>query len=144
MNNFEAIIAYINSRALPVTRQEIVKGTKLRNDQVRKATNDMLKKGKLETEVDAMGVTYYKVSSGKATAQVEREWPTLTSSNAELHDKLRDHKPTKTTKAWDTLVQEAEQRGFAQGYTEGVKLSQRHAYEDGKRAVIEKLGALLS
>ena len=50
----------------------------------------------------------------------------------------------KTNDAWASLVEEAEQRGFAKGYTAGVQEAQRAAYEQGRSSVVRKLTELLS
>lgn len=137
------VLDYVKSRTLSVTRQEIIKGTGLAADQVRKATNQLVAKGSLATELDNVGVTYYMTPEANMK-KVRQEPPVLVSNNAELYDQIKDYKPTKTEHAWDTLVEEAEQRGFAKGYAVGIQEAQRAAYADGKKAVINKLEALLS
>lgn len=137
---------YVKNRALPVTRQEIISGTDLSKDQVRKATNEMVLRGRLATEMDAMGVTRYltpeanlKVAEASFTLDevgVSKETIYKVASSI--------HKPTKTESAWDTLVGEAEQRGFAKGYSVGVQEVHRAAYNQGKSDVIRRLTELLS
>lgn len=152
------ITEYVKSRTLSVTRQEIIKGTGLAQDQVRKATNQLVAKGRLTTETDDLGVTRYLMVNENAESK-KKAWPsvTLISDNTELYDKLQDstikvkdrpntpwREVTTHPTAWNSLVAEAEQRGFAKGYTKGLQEAQREAYEDGKRAVITKLEALLA
>lgn len=52
--------------------------------------------------------------------------------------------PFTVTEVWSTLVEEAEQRGFAKGYAIGVQEAQRATYTDGRNSVINKLMGLLS
>lgn len=165
---------YVKSRSLPVTRQEIISGTMLSKDQVRKATNEMVLRGKLATEMDDMGVTRYmtpaenmrqiaeagftldEVGVSKETvAEVVESlskprggaipWDTTITveGKPEFLDKLMNSKPSKTVGAWGTLVEEAEERGFAKGYAVGVQEAQRAAYELGKESVISKLTGIL-
>ena len=133
------ITDYVKSRALPVTRQEIIKGTMLSKDQVRKATNDLTNKGRLATEIDEMGVTRYMTPEVNME-QIEAEMAKSTYEwvMAPLH------KLGKVDQARGTLVEEAEERGFAKGYALGVQEAQRAAFYDGKRSVLTKLEALLS
>jgi hypothetical protein len=137
------ILEYVASRSLPVTRQEIINGTGLRQDQVRKATNEAVLRGRLATELDEMGVTYYMTPEHNEE-KITKEWPTLVSDNTEMLDKLKTHRPNKPESAWGSIVEEAEQRGFAKGYAIGVQEAQRAAYELGKSSVISKLTAVLS
>lgn len=165
---------YVKSRSLPVTRQEIISGTMLSKDQVRKATNDLVNKGRLATELDELGVTRYmspeanlKIAeativldelegvSKETVAEVvdslskprggANPWDTTITveGKPEFLDKLMNSKPAKTVGAWGTLVEEAEERGFAKGYAVGVQEAQRAAYELGKESVISKLTGIL-
>lgn len=138
---------YVKSRSLPVTRQEIISGTMLSKDQVRKATNEMVLRGKLATEMDDMGVTRY-MSPEENMRQIAEAGFTLDELEVskETIDKIvaSTFKPRKAEQAWGTLVEEAEARGFAKGYSVGVQEAQRAAYELGKSAVISKLTAVLS
>ena len=118
---------YVKSRALPVTRQEIITGTMLNKDQVRKATNEMVLRGKLVTELDEMGVMYYSIPP---TTTPEPFIPTV--------------KKRPVDQAWDTLVQEAEQRGFAKGYEAGIQTAQTQAYKDAKLDIIRRLVGVVS
>ena len=131
------IMEYVNSRVLPPTRSEIIKGTGLSAPQVRKATNDMVNKGKLSVDYDNHGIATY---STKKMAKVTPKIVQVTQRPAWKEDNLQ--KPA--TAAWATAVEEAEQRGFAKGYAEGAKSSQRQAYEEGKASVISKLMGLLA
>lgn len=137
---------YIKSRSLPVTRQEIVSGTMLSKDQVRKATNEMVLRGRLATEMDDMGVTRY-MSPEENMRQIAEAGFTLDELGVspETVYKVTSsiHKPTKTESAWGTIVEEAEERGFAKGYAVGVQEAQRAAYELGKESVISKLTGIL-
>ena len=136
VNNSTLILQYVASRALPVSRSEIVSGTSLRLDQVRKSTNEMVRVGKLSLETDELGVPRYK-----AKTQVKVPAP----ANQEERPAWKiNNDPTASSRNWISLVEEAEQRGFAKGYEEGAKASQRQAFEDGKEAVIDRLRALLS
>lgn len=130
-----AILEYVASRSLPVTRQEIISGTMLSKDQVRKATNDMVLRGRLATELDEMGVTYYMTAEANMKAVEEFAVPEQVA--AEIGDPLVK-----------SLIRGAEQhgydKGFSRGYASGVQEAQREAYELGKKSVITKLGALLA
>ena len=131
------IMEYVNNRVLPPTRREIIRGTGLSAPQVRKATNDLVHKGKLSVAYDKQGVATYTT---KKMAVVAPKTISVVSKAVWKED----NQPKPTTTAWTTMVEEAEQRGFAKGYAEGVKSSQRQAYADGKEAVIKKLAELLS
>lgn len=132
------ITDYVKSRALPVTRQEIIKGTMLSKDQVRKATNDLTNKGRLATEIDELGVTRYMTpEANMKQIQAEISEETFEKVSASVFK-------NKSVDVWSNHVVEAEERGFAKGYALGVQEAQRAAYELGKNAVISKLGALLS
>jgi len=121
---------YVKNRALPVTRQEIISGTDLSKDQVRKATNEMVLRGRLATELDAMGVTRY-MTPAENMRQIAEAGFTL------------DELGVQDERAWGTSVEEAEGRGFAKGYAAGVQEAQRAAYDLGKSAVVRKLTDLL-
>lgn len=54
-----------------------------------------------------------------------------------------DNTPRPATQAWDHLVREAEERGFARGYVAGCRTHQRAAFDEGKRSVVRKLEVLL-
>lgn len=136
VSNTTLILQYVASRALPVSRGEIVSGTGLRLDQVRKATNEMVKLGKLNLETDEVGVPRYKaVAPVKVPAPANQEERPAWKINND---------PTASSRNWISLIEEAEQRGFAKGYAEGAKASQRQAFADGKEAVINRLRNLLS
>lgn len=111
-----------------MTRQELKSSLNLTSDQVRCRTNDLVKAGKLVVVNDDLGVSRYYAN---------RE-------EKEMKPAIKEPVATPSTKAWDQLIQEAEQRGFAKGYTVGVQEAQRAAYELGKSAVISKLTAVLS
>lgn len=111
-----------------VTRQELKTSLNLTVDQVRCRTNDLVKAGKLVVIGDDLGVARYYVN--KEEKKVKAAAPKET--------------PSTSTQAWDHLIQEAQQRGFAQGYEAGSQASQRAAYELGKNAVIRKLTELLA
>lgn len=138
---------YVKNRSLPVTRQEIISGTMLSKDQVRKATNDLVLRGRLATELDEMGVTrYLSPEENMKQAEALIVMDELEGVSKEAIDAVvaSIHKPRKVDQAWGTLVEEAEERGFAKGYAVGVQEAQRAAYELGKRAVLNKLESLLS
>ena len=115
-----------------ITRTELVQSLGLKPDQVRCRTNDLVRDGRVEVRTDEYGVSRY-YPSAKKTAEPPASKPTYSVNNT----------PAPSTKAWDTLVHEAELRGFANGYSAGLKESSRQAYEDGKLAVFTKLKALL-
>ena len=60
------IMEYVNNRVLPPTRHEIIRGTGLSAPQVRKATNDLVHKGKLSVDYDKQGVATYTAKIGRA------------------------------------------------------------------------------
>ena len=140
------ITDYVKSRALPVTRQEIIKGTMLSKDQVRKATNDLTNKGRLATEIDEMGVTRYMTPEAnmKQIAEMPFTLDEVCGAKEVVDMVAASVYKTKTVDVWSHHVVEAEERGFAKGYALGVQEAQRAAFYDGKRSVLTKLEALLS
>ena len=117
-----------------ITRTELIKSLGLKPDQVRCRTNDLVRDGRVEVRTDEYGVSRYYPATQKAKAPEQPvNKPTYLVNNT----------PTTSTKAWDTLVHEAELRGFAKGYSAGLKENSRQAYEDGKVAVLDKLKAFL-
>jgi flagellar biosynthesis/type III secretory pathway protein FliH len=107
-----------------MTRQELKASLSLTPDQVRCRTNDLVRAGKLEVKNDDLGVPRYYAKEEKMEEKVVE--------------------PSTTEKAWDHLIQEAQQRGFAQGYAAGAEASQRAAYNQGKSDTIRRLTELLS
>ena len=137
------VLDYVKSRTLSVTRQEIIKGTGLATDQVRKATNQLVAKGSLATELDNVGVTYYMTP--EANMKKIQKIETLANEKPKtiIASGWKEAKPSEP-KGWNSLVEEAEQRGFALGYAKGAQEAQRAAYDMGRKSVLRKLESLLS
>ena len=91
------IMEYVNNRVLPPTRHEIIRGTGLSVSQVRKATNDLVNKGKLSVDYDNHGIPTY---STKKMAKVAPKTISVVSKSVWKEDNLQ--KPA--TAAWATAT----------------------------------------
>lgn len=128
------ILSALDDAPMPLTRVEIEKRVPdYSKEQVRKCLNGLVYEKKIHTTIDKLGVTYYERSLPEELVEV-------VTSNINT-GKFTAANPSP---AWDTLIQEAEERGFARGYAAGAQSAQREAFEAGKRAFFKKMEAMLS
>lgn len=149
-SNLNAVMEAVKHAAIPLTRVEIQQRTGLTKEQVRKATNALTQDKRLTMHQSNLGVPFYQPG---ARANYDGMKSKMESLN-EIHEQRRQAKhiidagwreaAPSGSDAWGHLVKEAEQRGFALGYSKGVQESQRTAYEQGKKSVLTKLEVLLS
>ena len=138
-------------RSFGLTRAELANRLGESRDTIRKTLHVMLKDERITRFIGDDGIEIYNITeTGKVALAKEmirasleepkpKVWKEVTSVIKPLDDAPKTKQP-----AWETLVAEAEQRGFAKGYAEGTKAIQRAAYEDGRQAVVRKLAELLS
>jgi len=116
-------------------------------EATRKALHYLHKEGRVARSTDSNGVVHYNITDkGKEYLARELERHTDKACKAvEENFKGTVIKETVEQKpsAWETLVVEAEQRGFAKGYSVGVQEAQRASYEQGREATIKKLVEIL-
>ena len=130
-------------RSFGLTRAELANRLGESRDTIRKTLHYLLKDERIARVIGDDGVEVYNITeTGKAAltkeiAQAGLEEPMPKVWKEETSVIKNSHG------AWETLVAEAEQRGFAQGYATGVQEAQRAAYELGKEAVISKLVGVL-
>jgi DNA-binding MarR family transcriptional regulator len=128
-------------RSFGLTRAELANRLGESRDSIRKTLHVMLKDERIARVIGDDGVEIYNITeAGKAALTKEL----ARSSLEEPMPKVWKENTSVIKPAWETLIVEAEQRGFAKGYTEGAKAMQRAAYEDGRQAVVNKLLGLLS
>lgn len=142
-------ILQILDKSFGLTFAEVCNRLNESRDATRKSLHYLYKEGRVTRATDADGIVHYNVTD-KGREHLKRE---LSGTDKKP---MKEQVPTSkmwkedtsviknSHEAWTTLIAEAEQRGFAKGYIEGAKAMQRAAYEDGRQAVINKLGALLS
>ena len=141
-------------------------------DAIRKTLHYLHKDGRVARATDANGIVHYNITEkGKErVAQVVeitsviKPSPPVTLEESEKRmdvalyldeavgeetaQKVMDGLWKKSTKSnrdgWHHIVEEAEQRAFAKGYSLGVQEAQRSAYAEGRQSVLQKLAVLLS
>lgn len=136
-------------------------------DTVSKALHYLHKEGRVTRAMDNDGIQHYNLTDkgkeylakeiaqtkGKKTSVIKpipKLGYTIQEVTGESEKKISEAayaistRNNKTNDAWASLVEEAEQRGFAKGYTAGVQEAQRAAYEQGRSSVVRKLTELLS
>ena len=131
-------------RSFGLTRAELANRLGESRDTIRKTLHAMLKDERIARVIGDDGVEVYNITeTGKAAltkeiaqAGLEEPMPKVWKEDTSVIKNSHT--------AWETLVAEAEQRGFAKGYAEGTKAVQRAAYEDGRQAVVRKLAELLA
>jgi flagellar biosynthesis/type III secretory pathway protein FliH len=105
----------------------------------------LYKEGRVNRAMDANGIQHYNITEkGKQHLAKELKGGTSVIKPLPAPKETIQPRANKTTEAWSNLVEEAEQRGFAKGYEQGVQAAQRAAYEQGKSSVIRKLTEFLS
>lgn len=128
-------------RSFGLTRAELANRLGESRDTIRKTLHVMLKDERIARVIGDDGVEIYNITeAGKAVLTKELARASL----EEPMPKVWKEETSVIKPAWETLVAEAEQRGFAKGYAEGTKAIQKAAYEDGRRAVVRKLAELLT
>lgn len=130
-------------RSFGLTRAELANRLGESRDTIRKTLHVMLKDERIARVIGDDGVEVYNITK---TGQVALAKETVRASLDEPMPKVWKEETSvikNSHGAWETLVAEAEQRGFAKGYAEGTKTIQRAAYEDGRQAVVRKLAELL-
>ena len=127
-------------RSFGLTRAELANRLGESRDTIRKTLHVMLKDERIARVIGDDGVEIYNITeTGKAVLTKELARTSL----EEPMPKVWKEDTSVIKPAWETLVAEAEQRGFAQGYATGVQEAQRAAYELGKESVISKLVGVL-
>lgn len=112
---------------------------------IQKALHYLYKEGRVSRAQDADGIVHYNITEkGKARLNGEAEPELKTLKDVVQKENTSVIKPSYTeakpsTTPWAQLVEEAEQRGFAQGYAEGVKTAQVQAYQDAKLDIVKRL-----
>ena len=147
-------------RSFGLTRAELANRLGESRETIRKTLHVMLKDERITRFIGEDGIEIYnitetgKVALNKEMARVKEETSVIKApftveeaiesklSGEELADFMYKLNRPKGG-AWETLVEEAEQRGFAKGYATGVQEAQRAAYELGKSSVISKLTEIL-
>jgi DNA-binding PadR family transcriptional regulator len=116
-------------------------------EATRKALHYLHKEGRVARATDSNGVVHYNITDkGKEYLARELERHTDKACKA-IEENFKgtvikeEEKPELS--AWDMLVIEAEQRGFAKGYSVGVQEAQRASYEQGRESVLAKLVGIL-
>lgn len=154
-------------RSFGLTRAELANRLGESRDTIRKTLHVMLKDGRIARVIGDDGVEIYNITDAGKTALTKelararlsepapKVWKEDTSviklssltveeaieskmSGEELSEFVYQLNKPKNN-AWATLVEEAEQRGFAKGYAEGIKTSQAQAYQDAKLDIVKKL-----
>jgi len=156
LTNTGRILDVLN-KSFGLTRAELANRLGESRDTIRKTLHAMLKDERIARVIGDDGVEIYNITdAGKD--RLAKEMAGMTSvinspftveeaieskmSGEELADFMYKVNRPKGG-AWATLVEEAEQRGFAKGYATGVQEAQRAAYELGKSSVISKLTEIL-
>ena len=149
-------------RSFGLTRAELANRLGESRETIRKTLHVMLKDERITRFIGEDGIEIYNITeTGKAAlakemarANLKEETSIIKApftveeaiesklSGEELADFMYKLNRPKGG-AWETLVEEAEQRGFAKGYATGVQEAQRAAYELGKSSVISKLTEIL-
>jgi predicted transcriptional regulator len=127
-------------RSFGLTRAELANRLGESRDTIRKTLHVMLKDERIARVIGDDGVEVYNITK---TGQVALAKEMIRASLEEPMPKVWKEDTSVIKPAWETLVAEAEQRGFAQGYATGVQEAQRAAYELGKESVISKLVGVL-
>lgn len=119
-------------------------------DVVRKALHYLHKEGRVSRKTDDNGIVTYKTTpqgqawlKGESTSVIK---PSVAPKAQEIPPvEKTEWKPSASrNEAWAHLIEEAEQRGFAKGYSVGVQEAQRAAYEQGKAHAARKLVELIT
>ena len=140
-------ILQVLDRSFGLSRAQLAGRMNESREAIRKPLKYMLEDGRITRMVGDDGVELYNVTEkGKQALALE-----LSKAKKETTSVIKPSPApapapvtqTKTNEAWATLVEEAEQRGFAKGYSAGVQESQRAAYEDGRKSIINKLAGML-
>lgn len=156
LTNTGRILDVLN-KSFGLTRAELANRLGESRDTIRKTLHAMLKDERIARVIGDDGVEIYNITdAGKD--RLAKEMAGMTSvinspitveeaieskmSGEELSEFAYQLSKPKNN-AWATLVEEAEQRGFAKGYATGVQEAQRAAYELGKSSVISKLTEIL-
>lgn len=152
LTNTGRILDVLN-KSFGLTRAELANRLGESRDTIRKTLHAMLKDERIARVIGDDGVEIYNITdAGKArlTREVEGMTSVINSSftveeaieskmsGEELSEFVYQLSKPKNN-AWATLVEEAEQRGFAKGYAEGIKTSQAQAYQDAKLDIVRKL-----
>ena len=152
LTNTGRILDVLN-KSFGLTRAELANRLGESRDTIRKTLHAMLKDERIARVIGDDGVEIYNITdAGKArlTREVEGMTSVINSpitveeaieskmSGEELSEFVYQLNKPKNN-AWATLVEEAEQRGFAKGYAEGIKTSQAQAYQDAKLDIVKKL-----
>lgn len=152
LTNTGRILDVLN-KSFGLTRAELANRLGESRDTIRKTLHAMLKDERIARVIGDDGVEIYNITdAGKArlTREVEGMTSVINSpftveeaieskmSGEELSEFVYQISKPKNS-AWATLVEEAEQRGFAKGYAEGIKTSQAQAYQDAKLDIVKKL-----
>ena len=152
LTNTGRILDVLN-KSFGLTRAELANRLGESRDTIRKTLHAMLKDERIARVIGDDGVEIYNITdAGKArlTREVEGMTSVINSSftveeaieskmsGEELSEFVYQLNEPKNN-AWATLVEEAEQRGFAKGYAEGIKTSQAQAYQDAKLDIVKKL-----
>jgi len=133
-------------RSFGLTRAELANRLGESRDTIRKTLHVMLKDGRIARVIGDDGVEIYNITDvGKAAltkelarASLSEPAPKVWKEDTSIIKPIISA-PQKSHDAWATLVEEAEQRGFAKGYAEGIKTSQAQAYQDAKLDIVKKL-----
>ena len=128
-------------RSFGLTRAELANRLGESRDTIRKTLHAMLKDERIARVIGDDGVEIYNITE---TGKVALAKEMIRASLEEPMPKVWKEETSVIKSAWETLVAEAEQRGFAKGYAEGTKTIQRAAYEEGRQAVVRKLTELLA
>lgn len=133
-------------RSFGLTRAELANRLGESRDTIRKTLHVMLKDGRIARVIGDDGVEIYNITdAGKAALTKELARASLSEPAPKVWKEDTSvikpviSTPQRSHDAWETLVAEAEQRGFAKGYAEGIKTSQAQAYQDAKLDIVKKL-----
>ena len=156
MSQVDTVLKALDRAYCGLTFAEITNKVNDTKEAVRKTMFYLHKEGRVVRAQDRDGIVHYNITKQgqewleKKGTVIKEEVPVIQITDEEAAEAISDLiyqqscKKNETKPAWEILVTEAEQRGFARGYAEGAKASQRQAFEDGKEAVINKLRSLLS
>jgi len=145
LTNTGRILDVLN-KSFGLTRAELANRLGESRDTIRKTLHAMLKDERIARVIGDDGVEIYNITdAGKArltrevegmTSVIKPYKPVYAPIPDEVLQQDCDHA---INKAWSHMVEEAEQRGFAKGYAEGIKTSQAQAYQDAKLDIVKKL-----
>lgn len=146
--NVAIVFEFLSTRP-KVSRDEIIKHTKLTNDQVRQIVNRMLTNGiiSLAPDEESAGVPLYVLHPlAKMKNLHGREVLTIAEEEAPQVKGPGIKGPLKVADI-DTLGEQGEdhvfQQGYYRGYNDAMGHTQKDAYVAGKKVVIEGLLKLL-